>query len=217
MPSDTSETLFDIDRKLPERRFLPFLQPSSVVGDLLSKDLEQISGAVETNMVIHSVFLLNEVPQRAPVYRVPTNSNVVPDTIRENWQALANSCLSDRSYLHLLKLAKKEHGWRGLGTRSLDGRSLGQFLSFWTNARSHAIEPEFALLPNGNLQAEWYRDDHHFTELEFRSDGLVFFAFFDGSSEIEGLARLTEIQPLIEARDYRYLRWSLLRGRRSGM
>lgn len=215
MPSDTSATLFDIDRKLPERRFLPFLQPSSIVGDLLSQDSEQIAvsaepilGAAETNMVIHSVYLLNEEPQRAPVYRLPTNSNVVPDTIRENWQALANSGLSDRSYLQLLKLAKKEHGWRGLGTRSLDGRSLGQFLSFWAKVRSHALEPEFVLLPNGNLQVEWYRDDHHFTELEFRSDGSVFFGFFDASSEIEGSARLVEIQPLIEARRYRYLRWS---------
>jgi len=206
MPSDTSASSFDIDRKLPERRFSPFLQPSSVVGDLLSQESEQIA---ETNMVIHSVFLLNEVQPRAAVYPLPTNSNVIPDAIGESWQALANSGLSETSYLFLLKLARKDQGWRGFGSLPLSGHSLSQFLNFWQIFRAHALEPEFALMPNGNLQAEWYMDDTHFTELEFKANGSLLFGVFDGASEFEGAASLDELKPLLMARNYRYLSWRI--------
>jgi len=214
MPANSSATSLDFDHRSLEPSPLVFMQPFT--KDLMSQGIDQTSISVmpistipTTNMVIHSVYSQSETLLSAVIpFRVPRSSSVIPDAIRANWQALANSGLSERSYLYLLKLAKKEAGWREPGTRPLEGRSLGQFLKFWVNVRSDASEPEFSLLPNGNLQVEWYRDDRHFTELEFRSDGSVLFGFFDGSSEIEGLANPDELKPLIASRDYRYLKWS---------
>ena len=216
MPANSSAISLDFDHRSLEPNPLVFMQPIPIVEDIMSRGIGQTSTSImpistipTTSMVIRSIYsLTEELLLEVISFRVPRSSSVIPDAIRANWQALATSGLSERAYLYLLKLAKKEAGWREPGTRPLEGRSLGEFLKFWVNVRSDASEPEFSLLPNGNLQVEWYCDDRHFTELEFRSNGLVLFGFFDGSSEIEGLANLDELKPLIASRDYRYLKWS---------
>ncbi len=132
----------------------------------------------------------------------------IPKPIIENWQLLATSGLTEQSYLSLLKLAKKTPGWRGAGSRSLDYRSLGSFLRFWKTVREKSAEPEFVLVPNGNLQAEWYRNDNHFVEIEFGLNDKCLFGVFDGEAVLEGRTSVKNIVELLATQNYGPLKWS---------
>lgn len=135
-------------------------------------------------------------------------TEAVPEAIVQNWQLLAISGLSEQAYVSLLNLARKERGWRGEGSCPLDYRSLANFLHFWLRVSGEAVEPEFVLLPNGNLQAEWYRDDNHLAELEFQEENKCLFGLFDGESVLEGIDGVGALLALFEARNFRPLNWS---------
>jgi len=135
------------------------------------------------------------------------STEVVPDAIFQNWQALANAKLSEKSYLFLFHLARKSWGWRGAGSHPLRSGSLANFLAFWSKAREESVEPDFVLTPNGNLQAEWYKDNSHFVELEFQSDHQILFGLFDGKSVIEGREKAAEVNAMLGIKDFRPLKW----------
>jgi len=135
-------------------------------------------------------------------------TETIPDAIRQNWQIMANAELSEQSYLFISHLARKPWGWRGPGSRSLRTGSLANFLSFWSGVKEEAVEPDFVLTPNGNLQAEWYKDNSHFVELEFRPDHQIFFGLFDGKLVLEGQAKAAEVNALLGIKDYRPLKWA---------
>ncbi len=141
-----------------------------------------------------------------PATSKPTEA--VPEAIVQNWQFLANADLSEKGYLFLLRLAKKEPGWRGQSSRPLDYRSLANFLRFWRSVREHAVEPEFVLVPSGNLQAEWYKDDDQFVELEFQQDNRCLFGLFDGESVLEGAADVQELLAFLSVLNFEPLKWS---------
>jgi len=129
-------------------------------------------------------------------------TNVIPDTIRRNWQKLVQAGLTRKTYLYILKLASKNVGWRGQGSCPMKAQSLANFLWLWNKVAEFAQEPEFVLLPHGNLQIEWYKDDRHFVELEFQSNKKIIFGIFDGETIIEGIAHAKEIVPLLRLRDF---------------
>jgi hypothetical protein len=143
---------------------------------------------------------------RVLIFGAPTES--IPESIIQNWQLLATSGLSEESYLSLLRLARKSPGWRGDGSRSLDYKSLENFLQFWKSVREKSVEPEFGLVPNGNLRVEWYKDNRHFVELEFRADDDCIFGIFDGKSVFEGRASVKNIIEVLATRDFGPLKWS---------
>lgn len=143
------------------------------------------------------------------VEQTPDNrTEAIPQTIVKNWQSLAKSCLNEQTYLYILRLARKESGWRGLGSLPLDDRSLGNFLRFWDGVREQVVEPEFVLVPNGNIQVEWYKNDSHFVELEFRPDNKILFGLFDGDTVFEGTASAKDVIALLSSRDLEPLKWS---------
>jgi hypothetical protein len=124
-------------------------------------------------------------------------TDTVPGAIRTNWQQLARARLTVKTYRYLLKLASKDHGWRGEGSLPMNPRSLTTFLHLWNLVNQDLPEPEFVLMPNGNLQAEWYKDDHHFIELEFQPGDNIIFGIFDGQTIMEGVTNIKEVVQLL--------------------
>jgi len=133
-------------------------------------------------------------------------TSAVPETIMGNWQLLAQAGLTTKTYAYIFKLASKNDGWRGHGSRPMNAQSLAAFLQLWNQIAEFAQEPEFVLMPNGNLQIEWYRDDNHFVELEFQPNNKIIFGMFDGETVIEGVAHVKEIVPLLQQRNFNPLK-----------
>jgi hypothetical protein len=79
----------------------------------------------------------------------------LPIAIASNWSRIALSRIGAPLYARLMNLAKREPGWRGPGSRSLDAASLRVFLEFWKLIRHSAVEPQVVLGPNGHIQAVW--------------------------------------------------------------
>lgn len=151
--------------------------------------------------------LLPDVSLARELENVPQTA-AVPGAILANWEALAASNISEDVYQYLVKLARKQDGWRGPGSRALRAGSLRYFLHFWQGVKDTAVEPELVLLPNGGLQAEWFKGNKQFVEIEFRVDGLVLFGIFDGVTVLEGQANLIEIRDaLLHRRQGACLKW----------
>jgi len=135
-------------------------------------------------------------------------TEAIPDAILQNWQVLANAKLSEPAYLFVSHLAGEPLGWRGPDSRPLRSGSLANFLMFWSAVRERAIEPDFVLTPDGNLQAEWYKDNNHFVELEFQPGHQLLFGLFNGESVIEGCAKTSEVTAMLAIQDFKPLKWS---------
>jgi hypothetical protein len=135
-------------------------------------------------------------------------TGATPETIVKNWQLLATSGLSEQSFLFILRLARKKSGWRGSGSKPLEASSLSNFLKFWDKVSEYATEPEFALAPNGNIQAEWYKDERHFLELKFTPHNMIFFGFFDGDKVYEGRTEPDDIIKILSSKEFKPLKWS---------
>lgn len=176
---------------------------SAVVTDIEIAPLKLLLKLVQMRGVIYTQSHGITISEYVPSYDLEdkqesyVNTNSIPESFTKNWRLFANSGLSENSYTYLLKLAKKQEGWRGQGSKALNTESLASFLRFWLDIKKIASEPEFVLLPNGNLQTEWYKDDKHFTELEFQPDNRVLFGIFDGKDEIEGEAQQREVTTIL--------------------
>lgn len=136
------------------------------------------------------------------------NTGVAPESIINNWQLLATSNFSEQSYLFILKLARKKEGWRGPGSRPLNASSLSNLLKFWNKISAHATEPEFALAPDGNIQAEWYKDERHFIEIKFTPLNMISFGLFYGDKVLEGIAAPNDIIAILSSHAFKPLQWS---------
>jgi hypothetical protein len=138
-----------------------------------------------------------------PIIEQRNVTSAVPETIIRNWQLLAQAGLTTKTYSYIFKLASKNVGWRGHGSCPMNAQSLAAFLQLWNQIVEFAQEPEFVLMPNGNLQIEWYKDNYHFVELEFQPDNKIIFGIFDGETVIEGVAAVEEIVPLLQQRNFK--------------
>lgn len=126
-------------------------------------------------------------------------TNVVPYAIQENWMLFIETNIPKESYNKIFQLAGKTDNWRGAGSKKLNGESLREYLKFWKKIYSFATEPDFSLMPNGNLQAEWFKNNTHFTEIEFQPNGTIFYGVFDGKTVHEGESKVNELVPLISS------------------
>jgi hypothetical protein len=139
--------------------------------------------------------------------KVPEGALATPSQISINWTRLSRSGLTTEAYLRLFKIATRKDGWRGPGSRALRSAPLAGFLNFWSLIREQAREPEFTLLPNGHLGAEWYKSSHRHLDMEFVDDQLAYFGFFSGATEIEGKADIRTIAQLLTTESVHPLRW----------
>lgn len=149
-------------------------------------------------------------PLRITARRQPVlGTNIVPAAIMRNWLMLANSGLSDVTYTRLLRLAQQSEKPAWISTRKMSAESLASFLKFWMIVRHTAVEPDLVLLPNGNVQAEWYRDEKHNLDLEFLVGDSCIFGLFDGRNVAEGAESIASIESLLRAKDFAPVRWRL--------
>ena len=188
----TSSFIIDTPKALSMFRGLqPTIYMSQPIGDLRT-------------LTLYDVFR-GYLIQAAPFITVHSTT-ATPSSVSTNWLLLATA-LNEESYLSIRKLAQKKAGWRGAGSHPLNAASLTNFLRFWKTVSKYAVDPEFSLVPNGNLQAEWYKDEAHFLELEFRSDNYVLFGLFDHPAVIEGIEHADNIIPMLAQRDNKSLMW----------
>jgi hypothetical protein len=148
-----------------------------------------------------------------PISELPTQGvnapalTTTPTAISINRTRLSRAGLTADAYSRLFKIATRSEGWRGPGSRALHSASLVGFLNFWSLICGQAVEPEFTLLPNGHLGAEWYKNSHRHLDMEFADDQMVYFGLFSGATEIEGKENAGVIGQLLLAHPARPLRW----------
>jgi hypothetical protein len=147
------------------------------------------------------------VPVSQPHHQPATEPETLPPAIRENWSLLARAKLSEPFFERLSRMAKRPLNWRGVGSRPLSTSSLAQFLHFWSKIASRSEEPDIALMPSGNLQAEWYRNSRHHLDLEFNEDGRGFFFLMDGAAVNEGVEPFDSLAETLLARASKPLKW----------
>lgn len=188
----------------------------------LSSDLLTIASQQEyqtTNIVANLKYLNKSgklLPSRRPSFflittlKTPTikfiessklSTNVLPGAISSNWNGLADGGLSERTYQRLLELASLPAGWNGTGSLGMDASSLWSFIAFWREIKQISIDPELVLTPSGHIQAEWYKDNKHFLEIDFRGNkDKSYFALIDGrKAEFEGATSTIEIINFIKS------------------
>ncbi len=135
------------------------------------------------------------------------SSDAVPESIRDNWQRLATSGLSEGLYSRLQKLANKLDGWRGKGSRRLSAGSLHHFLIFWSLVKENAVEPFVTLAPNGHLYAEWHASWKRHLDVEFTDTGDVFYGLFHGNVIHEGREKVSELVIMLQSRHTNPFKW----------
>jgi hypothetical protein len=140
----------------------------------------------------------------------PRLTDTTPGSISVNRTRLTRAKLSLDSIRNVFRLAARVDGWRGAGSRSLESGSLSTFLEFWTSFTSlkGRKEPAFTLAANGNLIAEWYKNKNRHLDIEFCSDGQLYFGLFNGKSVLEGIATGDELALILGALLHSPLKWS---------
>ena len=148
---------------------------------------------------------ISEFPPQKKIESPKTNS--LPDSLRDNWNSLGTSCLSDDMYKKISALARKPNHWRGAGSKKLSSQSLSNFLLFWRTIRDKASEPFLTLAPSGNIYAEWHASWRRHLDLEFTPNGKVYFGLFNGGHTVEGKDKLCEVINSMLSRRQNPFRW----------
>jgi hypothetical protein len=135
-------------------------------------------------------------------------ADATPLSIALNWIRLTRAELSDAAYSKLFSIATRSEGWRGLGSRALSSASLSVFLKFWSVVSQEAAEPQFALMPNGHLCAEWFKNDRRHLDLEFADDWMIYFGLFNGNGIWEGKETIENLAITLKATPSKPLLWT---------
>jgi hypothetical protein len=136
-----------------------------------------------------------------------STTNLLPETILNNWGSIVRGAMSVRMYGDLVRLASFQDGWRGPGSRSLRAGSLNNFLRFWGLVRSYAKEPEIALAPDGSLHAEWFASERKRLDAKF-SERDVVFGLFANTVIVEGVDDVKNVVQILSLQRSRPLSWS---------
>ena len=147
-----------------------------------------------------------------PSWPIVGQSNSLPPAIVSNWSRLATATLSEAAYKKIFRMARRGDGWRGKGSRSLRPSSLRNFLGFWAMVCRVASSPQFALMPNGHIQALWSQSDRRRMDLEFAEDNRVYFGILDGRRQHEGIEGMQVLKELLLAHPSKPLGWEWSNG-----
>ncbi|MDA1101248.1 MAG: hypothetical protein O2967_19955 [Proteobacteria bacterium] len=127
---------------------------------------------------------------------VPSDSNVIPESIFFNWSLLRLSGLSDGAFGQLTMTASNRLVESG-DQSPLNRITLTAFLEFWNKIRLYAAEPDIAVSPKGNVQIEWEKDGENFIVLEFRPDNAIFFSLWQKDNPTEGVRSREQVDEFI--------------------
>ena len=135
-------------------------------------------------------------------------SAATPPALSVNWTRLTRARLSPAAYAKIFRIASRKQGWRGPGSCSLSSGALTTFLEFWSVVRTRACEPQLALVPNGNLGAEWFKSGRRRLDLEFCDDGSVYFGIQNGRGILEGKELVKNVAAILFGLDSKPLNWT---------
>ena len=108
------------------------------------------------------------------VHETVTDITTSPFPISSNIQLLEECNFSDETRRRIEYLAYLPEGWHGGEGHSLNPMSLRNYLNFWLDIKKDAIEPDLFLCPNGNIQAEWFKNSKRNLSIEFkRNEALL--------------------------------------------
>jgi hypothetical protein len=123
---------------------------------------------------------------------------------------LASSTLTPKTFQKLQTIASKPDGWRGSGSIKLNSISLRSFLKLWKEIDQEAEEPFVTLAPNGHLYAEWHASWRRHLDVEFATDGSVFFGLFHNRDAIEGKTSLEHLIAIMRGRRQNPFQWKYI-------
>jgi hypothetical protein len=138
----------------------------------------------------------------------PLPAETLPEAISANWSRLAHVPLDQEAFDKLCRMAARQPGWRGAGSRPLRASALKHFIDFWSEVSPSAATPQFALLPTGHLQALWTNDKRQRMDLEFTEDSRVYFGILNGRRRLEGVELISSLTKILLAHPGNPLRWS---------
>lgn len=111
-------------------------------------------------------------------------TDVVPQSLLQNWQLWSETAMSDSLRSRLLVLAGTRDGWSDGAGESLSALSVCAFLRFWRDAKkAKAVDPFLTLTFAGHLQAEWHASWKRHLQIEFVSTEKAKVALLDGEAE----------------------------------
>jgi hypothetical protein len=134
-------------------------------------------------------------------------AEATPTSIALNLARLEAAKLAAATKARILALAMRRDGWRGPGSRALGATSLSTFLKFWGLIAREAAEPELALMPNGHLSAEWFKNSRRHIDLEFADDTTIYCGLFNGSAIWEGKDDAQNIATMLKGTASKPLLW----------
>jgi hypothetical protein len=144
---------------------------------------------------------------RRAAMQEPVTANVMPSAIVGNWTRLCRANLSGGLYSRIMQIARRQDGWRGVGSKELTPGALKAWLDFWIAVQDNAVEPGLALTARGTLQTEWFRNSRRHLDLEFVSKERIFFGFFNGGAIYEGVDTGGALVPWLGGHHARPLQW----------
>jgi hypothetical protein len=149
-----------------------------------------------------------ELTNRTQIPEVESITTFMPDSLRDNLLGLRTSNLQEQIHSRLWFLANKPDRWRGAGSKRLNSESLRNFLRCWRKIAADAAEPFVTLAPNGNVYAEWHASWRRHLDMEFSSDGKVYFGLCHNGDTVEGKDDLEEVLNAMLARRKNPFRWT---------
>lgn len=125
------------------------------------------------------------LPPDSKICSSPT-TDTSPPAISYNFQLLEHAGFSQKTKKRIEYLAYLKEGWLGNGGLSLDNLSLSNFLKLWLRIKAKATEPDLVLCPNGNIQAEWFKNSKRNLLIEFQREKAIYI-LNDGKSHIPAI------------------------------
>jgi hypothetical protein len=135
----------------------------------------------------------------------------MPIGVRDSWQALAVSGISERLFGRILFIAILRQNSKQNGSKPLSSESLRSFLRFWVLIRADAAEPFLSVAPNGHLCGEWHTSWSRHLDVEFAQEEMAYFGLFHGKEEIEGYSNISDLAKMIQSRPKNPFRWTVNR------
>jgi hypothetical protein len=132
-----------------------------------------------------------------PEGREASGTQSMPPALEANWHEINAAQFSVSFRARLARLAGLPDGWNAGSGKKLSVASLSLFLSFWTKMPARADEPETTLVPNGHLQAEWYKSTKQFLKIEFCDEEFLIYGLINGKRVHEGRATVKELLGLL--------------------
>lgn len=141
--------------------------------------------------------------------RYSSATDLVPESLRNNWGLLNDANLPAELGSRLQVLALLPEGWGQGDGHALTSLSVTSFLRFWRGAAVlQPATPFLTLTFSGHLQAEWHASWRRHFQIEFISPERTHVALLEGANEWLGTVEVPEVLAMA-GRRRNPLKWRL--------